>query len=425
MQKRIHKAVQQTFLSLRNYNFRLFFFGQTISNTGNWLTNVALTLLVLRLTNSGIAIGILAACQYGPILLLSLWAGAIADRTNKRKLLLITQTLEMCESWALAILAFLPHPPIIAFYIVAIIGGILLAFDNPVRRSFVSEMVKKEDLPNAVVLNSTIVNVSRILGPAIAGILVVSVGFAWCFVLDALTYIAVLSSLWKMHENELRQRPARPRAKREIREGFRYIMRTPILWIQFIMLLIIGTLAYNFSVTLPLFVTKSLHGTNGDFTLIYSIFGCGALVSGLLVAHRGLAKISYAIVGAFALGTSMLLLSLSPSIMVTIPIIFIVGLSSIVYMNATTTVMQVEADPIFHGRVLALQSVLLIGTTPIGSPLLGLVADIAGARLPIVIGALACLAAGVFGYTANKRKITKHPGDIYFTDPVLSGLEGS
>lgn len=415
MREKLHVTIRQTFLSLRNYNFKLFFIGQTVSNTGNWLTNVALTLLILHLTNSGIAVGILAACQYGPILLLSLWAGAIADRSNKRTLLFITQTLEMLESWTLAVFAFLPHPPVVVFYIVAAIGGILLAFDNPVRRSFVSEMVIAEDLPNAVVLNSTIVNVSRIIGPALAGVLVVTVGFAWCFVIDALTYIAVLISLFLMHEKELRKHATGPREKGEIWKGFTYVMRTPVLWIQFIMLAIIGTLAYNFTVTLPLFVTRSLHGTNSDFTFIYAIFGLGALTSGLLVARHGLVKNRYAIIGAFALGISMLFLSIVPNILLAIPVIFLVGLSSIVYMNATTTVMQIEADPLFHGRVLALQSVLLIGTTPIGSPLLGWLADVSSARLPIVIGALACLIAGTFGYVITKQKIQKSP-DMYFQE---------
>ncbi|MGH2639672.1 MAG: MFS transporter, partial [Rhabdochlamydiaceae bacterium] len=152
MKKRVRATIGKTFLSLRTRNFRLFYIGQTISNTGNWLTNVALTLLVLHITNSGSAVGLLAACQYGPILFLSVWGGAIADRSNKRYLLLLTQTLEMLESFALAALAFMPHPPLSAFYAVATVGGILLAFDNPIRRSFVSEMVPAEDIPNAVVL---------------------------------------------------------------------------------------------------------------------------------------------------------------------------------------------------------------------------------------------------------------------------------
>ena len=157
---RLSRAVRTTFLSLRNRNFRLFFIGQAISNTGNWLTTVALTLLVLHLTHSGLAVGLVTACQFGPILLLSAWAGAIADRSNKRKLLLVTQSLEMAESIGLAVLAFLPHPPLAGLYALAIVGGTLLSFDNPLRRSFVTEMVPPEDIPNAVVLYSIIVNIS-------------------------------------------------------------------------------------------------------------------------------------------------------------------------------------------------------------------------------------------------------------------------
>ena len=169
-------ALRKTFLSLRNRNFRLYFIGQLISNTGNWLTNVALVLLVLKITGSGVAVGILAACQFGPILLLSAWAGALADRSDKRKLLLVTQSLEMVQSAGLAILAFMAHPPLVGLYALALGGGTLLAFDNPLRRSFVTEMVRAEDIPNAVVLYSVIVNVARIFGPALAGLLVVVLG---------------------------------------------------------------------------------------------------------------------------------------------------------------------------------------------------------------------------------------------------------
>jgi MFS family permease len=184
----VRRPLKATFSSLKNRNFRLYFTGQIISNTGNWLTNVALTLLVLKLTHSGLAIGLLAACQYGPILILSSWAGAIADRSDKRHMLFITQSLEMVESIGLAILAFMPHPPLAEFYLLAVAGGIFLSFDNPLRRSFVSEMVPQEDMSNAVVLYSTIVNLSRIFGPSLAGLLVVTVGYGWCFGVDAASY---------------------------------------------------------------------------------------------------------------------------------------------------------------------------------------------------------------------------------------------
>jgi MFS family permease len=400
---RLTGQLKQTFYSLRTRNFRLFYFGQLVSNSGNWLTNVALTLLVLHLTKSGLVIGLLAACQYGPILLLTIWAGAIADRSNKRHLLFVTQGLEMVESFALAWLAFSAHPPLAAFFVVAGVGGVLLAFDNPLRRSFVSEMVPAEDVPNAVVLYSTVVNVSRIVGPALAGILIVTVGYGWCFLLDAFSYVAVLGCLWMMRPAELKTRPRKPRVKGEIREGFRYVLRRPILWIPFAMLAIIGSLAYNFTVTLPLFVTDSLHGTAGDFALLYSILGFGALVSALIVANRNLVRIRHVIGGAVAMGVAMLVLAIVPSVVTAMPVVFLLGLTSILYMTSTTAIAQVEAEPAMHGRVLALQAVLLVGTTPIGGPLLGWLADVAGARTPIVLGGLACLAAGAFGYLASKR----------------------
>lgn len=403
MTRRLRATIRQTFFSLRTRNFRLFFIGQTISNTGNWLTNVALTLLVLHLTHSGLAIGLLAACQYGPILLLSIWAGAIADRSNKRHLLFITQGLEMLESVALAALVFTHHPSVVALFVVAMIGGVLLAFDNPLRRSFVSEMVPVEDIPNAVILYSTIVNVSRVVGPALAGALIVAVGYGWCFAVDAASYVAVISCLGLMRAAELRRSPTKPRAKGEIRAGFRYVLAMPVLWITFVMLTIVGSLAYNFTVTLPLFVTHALHGSAGTFTLVYSVFGFGALLGALFVANRNLVKIGHVIIGAVALGIVMLILSVAPNLSVTLPVVFFLGVTSILYMTSITTIVQVEADPTMHGRVLALQSVLFIGTTPIGGPLLGWLADTAGARAPIVLGGLACLVAAGFGYIANRK----------------------
>jgi MFS family permease len=403
MRQHFNSSLRQTFLSLRTRNFRLYFIGQIISNSGNWLTNVALTLLILHLTNSGSAVGLLAACQYGPILFLTVWGGAIADRSDKHKLLFVTQSLEMIESFALAALAFSHHPPTAALYCVAAIGGVILAFDNPLRRSFVSEMVPKEDLSNAVALYSAIVNVTRAIGPALAGILVVSVGYGWCFMVDALSYIAVLTSLWMMRPEELHRRPVAQKVKGEVRAGLHYVRSTPSLFIPFIMLTIIGTLAYNFPVTLPLFVTRSLHGSVGSYTLIYSIFGFGALVSALIIASRNLVTIRYTIIGAFILGFLMLLLSIVPSVAIALPIAFFTGMASILYMNSTTASVQLEAQESLRGRVLALQAVLFIGTTPIGSPLLGWLADQVGARLPIVIGGIACLVAGAFGYIATKK----------------------
>lgn len=393
----------RTFLALRNRNFRLFFIGQMISNTGNWLTNVALTLFVLETVGKGVAVGFLVACQYGPVLLLTAWAGAIADRSDKRRLLLRTQSLAMVQSVGLAILAFLPHPPLVGLYGLAVAGGILLAFDNPLRRSFVHEMVPAEDIPNAVVLYSTIVNVSRIFGPALAGLLVVSVGYGWCFSVDALSYVAVLICLSLMNPAELHRQPYKARAKGEIREGLRYVMSKPMLWISFSMLAAIGTLAYNFSVTLPLFVTGTLHSTKSVFTILYSIFSLGSVFSALIVASRGLVGIRHIIFGAVALGVTMLLLASVSEVRVAVPVVFFMGMASILYTTATTALVQIEARHEMRGRVLALQTILSMGTTPIGGPLVGWLADTMGGRVPLLLGGVVCLISAAFGYYASQR----------------------
>jgi MFS family permease len=407
VRKRLGATVRSTFASLRTRNFRLFFIGQTISNTGNWLTTVALTLLVLHLTHSGLAIGLITAAQYGPLLLFSIGGGAIADRHNKRNLLFVTQGLEMAESITLAFLAFLHHPPLAALYATAAVGGTLLALDNPLRRSFVTEMVPEQDRANAVVLYSLIVNVARIFGPALAGLLAVTVGFGWCFTIDAASYLVVLVALWMMRPTELRRIPARPRARGEIRTGLRYVADHPNLWISFVMLCAVGLLAYNFIVTLPLLVTRSLHGSDGAFTLLYSTFSAGAVVSALVIANKGLVRIRHVIIGSAALGVTMLCLASVPSVGFAIPAAFAVGLASILYMTSTTAIIQVEADPALHGRILALQTFIIGGTACIGGPVLGWLADTTGARAPVILGGVVGLLAAGWGLLIDRRVLRR------------------
>lgn len=375
---------------------------------------VALTLLVLRRTDSGLDVGLLTACQFGPILLFSAWAGLVADRSNKRNLLIVTQALEMLQSVVLAVLAFLPGVPVTAFFGVALVGGGLLAFDNPVRRSFVTEMVPVEDVPNAVTLYSALVNVSRIFGPALAGALVVTVGYGWCFAIDAVSYTTVLAALAMMRPAELRRAPVTPRGRGQVRAGIRYVRQVPELRLSFVMLAVIGTLSYDFSVVFPLFVIRALHGGDADYTLVYAVFSVGSLIGALAVARRNAVRVRYIVVGAAAFGASMLLLGAAPNLMAVFPIVLIVGLSSITYMTATTAIVQVRADPRMHGRVLALQSVLLIGTTPVGGPILGALADAYGARLPLFVGGVAALGAAAWGAIVGRRVLAR-------PEPVVVG----
>ncbi len=400
---RLRRALALTFHSLETRNFRLFFIGQLISNTGNWLTNVALILLVLRLTHSGFAVGVLAACQFGPMLFLAAWAGAVADRSDKRRMLLWTQSLEMTQSVVLAVLAFMPHPPLVVIYVVALAGGVMLSFDNPLRRSFVGEMVPGDDLPNAVVLYSTIINLSRVFGPALAGLLAVTLGFGWCFTLDAASYVAVIAGIVMMRAAELYRQPPRPRTPGAVREGLRYVASVPYLWINYAMYAAVAMFSFNFRVTLPLFVTDSLHESDIVFTILYSIFSAGAVVSALIVAHRRLVQLRHVIGGALALGVAMLLLSAMPNVGTSVVAVFLVGMASIVYSTATTALAQVDTRRDMVGRVLAFQTVLMGGTALVGGPLLGQLADVAGGRAPIALGGVVCVAAGWFGYAANRR----------------------
>jgi MFS family permease len=399
--------LRRRFQSLRSRNFRLFFIGQLISNSGNWLTLVALTLLVLHLTNRGVAVGLLSACQFGPILLLSAWAGLIADRSNKRRMLMVTQTLEMCQSFALAGLAFMHHPPLAALYGTALAGGCLLAFDNPVRRSFVTEMVPAGDVPNAVTLYSALVNTSRIFGPTLAGLLIVTLGFGWCFTLDALSYVAVLVALAMMRPTELRRVPVTPRGRGQVRAGMRYVRNVPDLWLPFVMLAVVGTLSYNFTVVFPLFVEHGLHGSDLDYTVLYSIFSAGALVGAIAVADRQSVGVRQIVTGAGAFGIALFLLAPTPNIVLACAMAALVGVTSIAYMTSTTAIVQVRADPRMHGRVLALQTVLLVGTTPVGGPILGAIADAVGARTPLLIGGAAALAASAWGFVMWRRTLSE------------------
>jgi MFS family permease len=392
---------------LRTRNFRLFFIGQLVSNSGNWLTTVAITLLILHRTGSGADVGLLSACQYGPILVLSAWAGVVADRSVKRHLLYITQSLEMAESCVLAVLAFMHQAPLWAFFVTAAAGGCMLSFDNPGRRSFVSEMVAKVDLTNAVTLYSAMVNLSRIIGPAIGGLLIVTVGYGWCFTLDAVSYLVVIVALVMMRASELHPITQTPRGRGQIRAGFRYVRETPELRISFLMLLIIGTASYNFVVVFPLFVEHGLHGSNTDYTLLYSVFSAGAVVGTILVARRSTITTRSLTGGAALLGLSMTALAFTPNLGFAYPLAALVGAASVAYMTATTALAQLQANRQMVGRVLALQTVLMLGTTPIGGPVLGVVADAAGGRVPVLIGGIAALVATALGTFFSRRQLAR------------------
>ncbi len=401
---RLRLATRETFRSLHVRNFRLFFGGQIISQVGNWLTLVAQTLLVLSLGGGGLQLGLLAAAQFGPVLVIGPWAGLVADRSDKRRLLVIVQSIAMAQSFALAALAFSGSPPLAAIYAVAFVGGITIAFDNPARRAFVVEMVPEDDINNAVSLNSALMTSSRIFGPALAGLLVVTAGFGWAFLLDGLSYIAVIVALVMMRTGELRPAPVTPRAKGQVRAGLRYARSVPELWVPLLMMAIVGTLSYNFNVVFPLFVTQDLGGTKVTFTLLFSVVSVGALVGALIVARRTRIEIRSVAVAALAYGAALGLMSLAPTTLVAFPVGILVGLGSIAFLTASTAIVQIRSDPTMRGRVLALQAMVFLGSTPIGGPILGWICEAFGARTGVAVEAVAAIAAGAWGMAVARRR---------------------
>lgn len=391
---------RSTFRSLHHRNFRLFFTGQLISQTGTWLSMITQTLLVLSMTRSGITLGLLTAFQFGPVLLLGAWAGAVADRADKRKLLMTVQALAMVQSLVLGLVVLAGWATIPVIFSLAAIQGVLTAFDNPARRAFVVEMVPTEDLSNAVSLNSAVMTGSRVVGPAAAGALVLWVGYGWPFIVDAVSYVAVLIGLFMMHPSELNRSAPTVKAKGQVREGLRYIRSVPELFVPIAMMAIIGTFAFNFSVTVPLLVAGPLGGSTTTFTLLFSVLSIGSLIGALLTARRTEVTSRQLVVSAAAFGITMLMLASAPTLPLAFSAAVPLGLASIAFMTSCTAIVQVLAGPKYRGRVLAIQGMVFLGSTPIGGPLIGWVSDVAGPRTGIAVGGVACLVAAIYGARA-------------------------
>lgn len=400
---KLRLATHETFASLSVRNFRLFFAGQTISQVGNWLTLVAQALLVLKITGNGFDVGLLTAFQFAPVLVLGPWAGLVADRSDKRKLLMAVQVFAMFQSFALVALAFMDRPPIAALYLVALLGGVATAFDNPARRSFVVEMVDEERVNNAVSLNSALMTGSRVIGPALAGLLITTVGYGWCFVVDAVSYVAVIIGYALMDPSKIRRGPATPRGRGQVRAGLRYAMGKAELRIPLVMMAIIGTLAFNFTVVMPLMIKQELGGTDGTFTAFFSVLSAGSLVGALLTARRAAITIHDVVLSAVGFGVTMTALAFAPNLLVAFPVGVLFGAASIGFMTASTSIVQVEADPAMRGRVLALQAMVFLGSTPIGGPILGQICDSFGARAGVLVGGVATLVAAGYGWLAARR----------------------
>ncbi|TVT60863.1 MFS transporter [Amycolatopsis rhizosphaerae] len=394
---------QRLFAALRVPNFRLYFAGQAVSLTGTWMQSVAQSWLVLELSGSGTVLGLVIAAQFLPVLLAGPYGGLIADRSDKRRLLLFTQSALATLALLLGLLTVTHLVRLWMVVVFALALGTVNAVDNPTRQTFVPEVVGKDLLGNAVSLNSVLVNTARAVGPAVAGLLIAGVGVGMCFLANAVSYVAVLVALARMRVDRLH--PARPVPSRpgQLVEGLRYVRGNAGLWVPLTMMALVGTLAYEFQVVLPLFARVAIHGDARTYGFLTAAMGAGAVAGGLAVAARGRAGVLPLVLGATGFGLALGVATVAPSLPTELAALALVGVGSTAFLATGNTTLQLITRPSFRGRVMALWSVTFLGSTPIGGPIVGVVAQFFGPRAGLGLGAAACLAAAVLGLCVLPR----------------------
>jgi MFS family permease len=407
-------AAIRTFRSLGVRNYRLYFFGQIISMSGTWMQSVAQAWLVLELTGSGIALGAVTALQFLPTLVLGPWGGLVADRVDKRKLLVWTQSASALLALALGLLTVTNAVTLWMVYALALGLGLVTMIDMPTRQTFVMEMVGREHVTNAVSLNGVIVNASRIVGPALAGALIATVGVGICFLVNSVSYLAVIAGLLMMRSGELQRARTTSRQRGQLRAGLRYVWRTPALRTPLLLMAVVGAVAYNFSVVLPLMVRFVFHAGAGAFGGLFSVMGAGAVVGGLAVAAWGKASRGLLAGAAIALGAFLALAAVAPTLHFELVAMLPIGVASTAFIAMSNSLLQLGAAPEMRGRVMGLFAVVFLGTTPIGGPLVGWIAEHLGPRSAMAIAAGVTAAAGVttilFLRRGRNQPATPEPG---------------
>jgi MFS family permease len=381
--------------SLRHRNYKLFFFGQLVSVMGTWMQTVAQSFLVLDLTHSGTQLGLVTAARFLPILLFGPAGGLFADRRNKRRILYVTQALQGVLAAIFAILTGTHLIDIGLVYLLALSLGAVNVFDNPARQSFISEMVPPQDLPNAVTLNSVAMNLARVFGAALGGVLVDAIGIALCFAANAVSFAAVLASLAAMNAALLYQAKPVKRMPGQIRAGIRYVRDTPLLLVPLLMIALVGMLAWEFNVTLPLMASKVFGGGAGTYGIMASVMGAGAVVGGLISAARSRLRARSLCVAAIGWGIAITLAAVAPNLPLELAALVFVGIGSITFNSYAKTTLQLASEPAMRGRVMALWFLAWQGSTPIGGPLVGWIAQEAGARWSLVVGGVPTVLCGL------------------------------
>ncbi len=395
---------RRTFSSLNVPNYRLYFFGQIVSMSGTWIQSVAQMWLVYQLTNSGFALGVVTALQFMPVLLAGMWGGIVADRFDKRKILIATQGAAALLAALLGVLTALDAVQLWMIYLLAVALGVVSVIEVPTRQSFVIEMVGEDQLSNAVGLNSTVFTSARVIGPAIAGVLIAGVGIAWCFFLNAISFTAVIASLTRMNAAELHRGAPVERAKGQLREGLLYVWSTPILRTSLLMMAIIGTIAFNFRILLPVMAEKEFGGGAGTYGALSAVMGIGTVLGALFAASRAQPTRKTLIYSAMAYGVLILIAGIAPTLSLEMIALIPMGAAGIAFVATANSTLQLNAKESMRGRVMALYSVVFLGSTPIGSPIVGWIGETFGVRAGFFISGFACLLASAYAVDVVRKE---------------------
>jgi MFS family permease len=404
--------VRGTFRSLNSPNYRVWAGGALVSNVGTWMQRTAQDWLVLtQLThNNATAVGVVMALQFGPQVLFLPWTGFAADHFDRRKLLIATQAAMGALALGLGILVLTGLIQLWQVYLFAFLLGCVTAFDSPARQTFVSDLVGEDDLSNAVALNSTSFNLGRMIGPAVAGVLIAAVGSGWVFLINAASFIAVLCSLCLLHVGELHWSSRAARTRGSLAEGFHYVWRRPDLKAVLLMLFLVGTFGLNFPIFISTMAVTAFHAGAGQYGLLTSIMAIGTVAGALLAARRANPGMGHLLAGVAAFGVGCALAAVMPNYGLFGLALVIIGVSALTFTTATNSLVQLSTEPVMRGRVMAIRLAIALGGTPIGAPIVGWVADRFGPRWGLCVGAASGFAAAIVAliYLVKYRHLRVH-----------------
>jgi MFS family permease len=389
----------RAFRSLKTFNYRLWAIGALVSNVGTWMQRTAQDWLVLtQLTHhNASAVGTVMALQFGPQMLLLPWTGWAADHLDQRKLLMCTQGASGLLALGLGVLTISGAVQLWHVYVFAFLFGCASAFDAPVRQTFVAQLVGDADLPNAIALNATSFNTARLVGPAVAGLLIAGVGTGWAFLINGMSFVAVLLSLARLRKRELHPDGRGPRARSSMLDGVRYVRGRPDLLIILVMLFLVGTFGLNFSIYIGTMAVGVFHTDARGYSLLSSMMAIGSVTGALFAAGRERTGFGILLVSALAFGIGCTLAAVAPTYWLFAAALALTGVAALTFTNATNSLMQLSTEPTMRGRVMALRVGVALGGTPVGAPIVGWIADHAGPRWALGVGAAAGFAAAAIG----------------------------